>query len=248
MTKPIFNFFKMLGCGHCVSFYSKPSLEKSVWAQLNKDPELKSKVEFRMYEWGRQKQSNGELVYNKLPDEYSFVNYGPYFYLQNPTDPTVGFEMRTPNRSFETIKAWILQHVRSKPELVTASQRRPRQMSTSSSSKTEQIRLATQTNWGNRRQLPPHVQKRLQRRKGTVVEDYDEQPVQMGQPGVATQLPDYQVHEQPARVKNNLDKLFKRSPVATVDRKYKNGSNRSGAIMNRPQHTQSNKKFIFRNK
>lgn len=119
MSKPLFVFFKMLGCGHCVTFYESPTLETSVWAQLVKDKELSSKVDFVLREWGISKNSSGGVENRKLPDEYKFVNYGPYFYLQNATDSTQGFEMKDVRRTHDDIKAWILGKLQSEPKLLS---------------------------------------------------------------------------------------------------------------------------------
>jgi hypothetical protein len=116
--KPKFVFFKMLACGHCVSFYEQPEREKSVWAQLVRDKDLSAKVNFELREWGWGQDAEGNRVMHKLPEEYKFVNYGPYFYLQNGLDSTQGFEMKDVVRTFDAMKAWILNKCNTEPKLV----------------------------------------------------------------------------------------------------------------------------------
>lgn len=119
MSKPQFVFFKMHGCGHCTNFSDKPTPQTSTWAQLKADKELASKVEFlEPIEWGVKRNStSGEVTRAALPEKYKFVNYGPYFYLQNANDSTKGFEMKGVSRTHEGMKAWILEMLRTKPEL-----------------------------------------------------------------------------------------------------------------------------------
>lgn len=92
----------MLGCGHCEHFYEYPSKETSVWAQLLADPELQKTVDMQIIEFGMLKP---------LPKEYSFVNYGPYFFLQAPHTTVGGLEMQGVNRDFKSMKKWILSNV-----------------------------------------------------------------------------------------------------------------------------------------
>ena len=67
-NKPLFVFFKMNGCGHCVTFFNQ------TWPLLIKDSELRNSVEFVMYEWGR--GSDGQ-TFQQLPEEYKDrVKYG----------------------------------------------------------------------------------------------------------------------------------------------------------------------------
>lgn len=108
MSKPKFIFFKMIGCGHCDAFYGDPTEETSTWAQLKSDVELKKKVDIVLMEWNSHKP---------LPNEYSFVDYGPYFYLQNGLDSTQGFEMEGVPRTHDAMKEWILEKLRDEPKL-----------------------------------------------------------------------------------------------------------------------------------
>jgi len=127
MVKPKFLFFKMLGCGHCVTFYEKPTKETSVWAKLVRDKELSDKVDFVLYEWGKSKNSDGEVEMHQLPDKYSFVNYGPYFFLQSGADSEAdmdkdttyaqGFEVSNVGRSYDEMKNWILTKLTNEPRL-----------------------------------------------------------------------------------------------------------------------------------
>lgn len=110
MSKPKFIFFKMLGCGHCVHFYESPSKDTSPWAQLVSDKALTSKVDFVLYEWGMSKNARGEVERHLLPEEYKFVNYGPYFYLQHATDAANGLEFKDAPRTYESMKDWILKN------------------------------------------------------------------------------------------------------------------------------------------
>lgn len=127
MSKPQLVFFKMMGCGHCVHFYQSPTLETSPWSQLVRDTELSSKVDFVLREWGITKNPDGTVENRKLPDEYKFVNYGPYFWLQNGQDSTQGFEFKDAPRTYEGMKKWILEKIQLESKLTTRAAAQPPQ-------------------------------------------------------------------------------------------------------------------------
>lgn len=117
--KPKFVFFKMLGCGHCVSFFQSPTPETSTWAQLLKDPAVSKAVDSEMIEWGGI-YKDGKLQsvipvptgYEKIGPEGKGVTYGPFFYLHQAGKPLNGIEMnggKVP-RDFENMKKWILSN------------------------------------------------------------------------------------------------------------------------------------------
>ena len=124
-AKPLFTFFKMLGCGHCVQFANSPTPETSPWAQLLRDADLQAKVTFVMREWGTTQNEAGQMVRTKLPAEYSFVNYGPYFYLEAFGNPSNGFEFKADNehpRNATGMKKWILKMLASNASLTSKVQ------------------------------------------------------------------------------------------------------------------------------
>jgi len=121
--KPTFIFFKMLNCGHCVQFAEKPTPETSPWAELLRDKELQAAVNFVRYDWGTEKAANGGIVQHKLPEQYKFVNYGPYFYMHNASSVNNGLEFKDSGpRTPANMKKWILENLRKDPQL-SASRR-----------------------------------------------------------------------------------------------------------------------------
>lgn len=189
-SRPIFIFFKMHNCGHCVSFFSRPSPEKSTWAQLLRDQELASKVRFQLVEHGIKKnQDDGSVTRNVLPDEYKFVNYGPYFYLQKSGDASQGFEMKGVKRTFHDMKAWILKTIQNpkiKGKTISQKERKPR---------------APRANrMGSGKQpLPPHVLKRIEQRRAMLAMKSDDF-VQGGDPSVKQPV----VEQKPAPVQSKF--------------------------------------------
>uniref|UniRef100_A0A6C0CG75 Thioredoxin domain-containing protein n=1 Tax=viral metagenome TaxID=1070528 RepID=A0A6C0CG75_9ZZZZ len=123
--KPVFVFFKMFNCGHCTQFAEMPTAEKSPWAELLRDSELQNSVDFVRYDFGVETKS-GQTVRHKLPEQYSFVNYGPYFYLHNPNSVDNGIEF-TPaesqkyGRTAQGLKNWVKDNLRKDPKLTAAS-------------------------------------------------------------------------------------------------------------------------------
>lgn len=127
MSKPQFILFKMFGCGHCVAMVEKPTPQTSTWAKLSSDPELKSKVDFVLIEFG---MSGGKRY--PLPEKYKFVNYGPYLYLRPPQGATDADEKRNAangvefksgsgyNRTTPDLKKWIIDTLAKKPALKVA--------------------------------------------------------------------------------------------------------------------------------
>ena len=124
--KPTFLFAKMLSCGHCVQFASKPTPETSPWAILVRDPELQSKVNFVLMEWGVDKDpKTGQVVQHKRAPGFEFINYGPYFYLHAPratTDaPVIGKEFKAGEGGYQRtpadMKRWILDTLKANPQL-----------------------------------------------------------------------------------------------------------------------------------
>lgn len=119
--KPLLVFFKMFNCGHCTQFAEQPSVEASPWAEMLRDPEMQNMVEFVRYDFGIEAK-NGQTVRHKLPEQYSFVNYGPYFYLHNPNSVADGLEF-TPSdsqkytRSAKGLKNWIKDSLQKEPKL-----------------------------------------------------------------------------------------------------------------------------------
>lgn len=102
--KPLFIFFSMAGCGHCVNFKSS-----DVWAKLLRDSEVQATVNPVQIEWGFSKKSDGTLENRPLAQQYKFVNYGPYFYIHEANNAANGTEMKNVDRNnFESMKAWIL--------------------------------------------------------------------------------------------------------------------------------------------
>jgi hypothetical protein len=158
MSKPQLVFFKMMGCGHCVHFYQSPTLETSPWSQLVRDNELTSKVDFVLREWGISKNPDGTVENRKLPEEYKFVNYGPYFWLQNGQDSTQGFEFKDAPRTYEGMKKWILDKIQQEPKLTArAVSQAPqvRQAPTNIHSSTEQKNVPNHMKQiMNQRQVP----------------------------------------------------------------------------------------------
>lgn len=121
--KPTFVFFKMLNCGHCTQFAENPTPEKSPWAELLRDPELQAAVNFVRYDWGVEKKASGEMVQHKLPEEYKFVNYGPYFYMHDANNVNNGLEFKQGQDGPRTpagMKKWILDTLRKDPQLSKA--------------------------------------------------------------------------------------------------------------------------------
>lgn len=122
--KPVFVFFKMFNCGHCTQFAEMPTAEKSPWAELLKDQELQNSVEFVRYDFGIETKG-GQTVRHKLPEQYSFVNYGPYFYLHSAEGVERGLEF-TPaeaqkrGRSAQGLKAWIKENLKTNAKLTSS--------------------------------------------------------------------------------------------------------------------------------
>lgn len=122
--KPVFVFFKMFNCGHCTQFAEMPTAEKSPWAELLKDQELQNSVEFVRYDFGIETKG-GQTVRHKLPEQYSFVNYGPYFYLHSAEGVENGLEFtqaeaQKRGRTAQGLKAWIKENLKSNPKLSSA--------------------------------------------------------------------------------------------------------------------------------
>ncbi len=198
--KPTFAFFKMLGCGHCVTFAEKPSAEKSGWAQLLRDPDLQSKVNFVMYEWGSVKNEKNELVRYKLPEEYKFVKYGPYFYLHASKNAKNGHEFKPgadspyKDRSAATIKKWILDNIKKDTSLSAVSQSSAtrRNIASTNIAPVSAARATTQPRNQPRRQvekaftdpatLPDHIQKMMNRKHGFVQQEQEQHVVPIEQP------------------------------------------------------------------
>ena len=99
-----FLFFKMYGCGPCQNF------EEGPWRQLINDKDLKH-IEFEKYEWGKKRDVNGNIAFYRLPQQYSFVTYGPYICLQSKKDPKdiVTYDPRK-KRTLTALKKWILEN------------------------------------------------------------------------------------------------------------------------------------------
>lgn len=121
--KPKFVFLGMDTCGHCVNFKSKPSVETSPWAQLLRDKELQSKVDFVFIKHGFVKNEKGVTERRPLSGMYDHVQYGPFFQLQSPDysdnkakDTFV--EMKGVVRNKNAIKKWILATLQQKPRLL----------------------------------------------------------------------------------------------------------------------------------
>lgn len=116
--KPKFVFFKMLGCGHCVQFFNNPTEETSTWAKLLKDPEVSSKVDSILIEWGGVYGPDRQLLsiipvppeYDSIGPEGKGVTYGPFFYLHQDGKAQNGIEMRNVAREFSSMKKWILSN------------------------------------------------------------------------------------------------------------------------------------------
>lgn len=122
--KPTFIFFKMLNCGHCTQFADNPTPETSPWATLLRDKELQAAVNFVRYDWGMEKAPEGGVVQHKLPEQYKFVNYGPYFYMHNAQSVNNGLEFKSDSNYPRTpagMKKWILDNLRKDPKLANAS-------------------------------------------------------------------------------------------------------------------------------
>ena len=126
-NKPTLVFGRMLGCGPCTAFPTKPTPETSPWATLVRDAELQSKVNFVLMEWGVEKDpQTGALVQHKRAPGFDFINYGPYFYLHAPrasTDaPVVGKEFKAGEGGYQRtpadMKRWILDTLKANPQLV----------------------------------------------------------------------------------------------------------------------------------
>ncbi|MDG7050478.1 MAG: hypothetical protein JRZ94_04670 [Nitrososphaerota archaeon] len=154
--KPKFIFFKMIGCGHCVHFFESPSKETSPWALLIKDAQVQAAVDPILIEWGIKRIPDGNGGYktenHPLPDEYKFVNYGPYFYLQSANSAAGGLEMKNVRRTPEDMKKWILENA---PKYANA--KRPEKAEVRSEPGHPQIFNANRINT-----LPANLQKRLQ--------------------------------------------------------------------------------------
>lgn len=119
--KPTFVFFKMLNCGHCTQFAEKPTPETSPWAELLRDKELQAAVNFVRYDWGMEKAASGGVVQHKLPEQYRFVNYGPYFYMHNSQSVDNGLEFKDSGpRTPANMKKWILENLQRDPQLAKA--------------------------------------------------------------------------------------------------------------------------------
>lgn len=109
---PKFIFFKMTGCGHCVHFYETPDKDTSEWGKLISDRELQHKVSFEMIEWGREKSLTAPYD--------TIVRYGPFLWLQHPTDNANGFEFNKKGdpqvpRTADGIKKWINEKLSTNP-------------------------------------------------------------------------------------------------------------------------------------
>lgn len=106
MLKPKvkFIYFSMYGCSHCYSFEKSPKPETSVWSKLQNDPELRKLLEFNQINFGNQHGIN-----RKLPIKYYFVEFAPYFCLENG-ERTSCISRNIP-RTYDTIKNWILENL-----------------------------------------------------------------------------------------------------------------------------------------
>jgi hypothetical protein len=139
-------------------FKEKPTKETSPFAMLVRDKELTAKVDIVLYEWGMQKNPDGSVTNHQLPEEYKFVNYGPYFYLQHATDSTKGFEMKDVQRTPEAMKKWIFEKLASEPSLTANAASAPAKIVPKTVSAQPQVVSAQP------REIPPHVQQMLDKR------------------------------------------------------------------------------------
>lgn len=127
--KPVLIFFKMFNCGHCTQFAENPTPESSPWAELLRDKELQNTVDFVRYDFGIETKA-GQTVRHKLPEQYSFVNYGPYFYLHQPGEVENGLEFTQAEaqkytRSAKGLKTWIKDKLQKDPKFAQARRAPP---------------------------------------------------------------------------------------------------------------------------
>jgi hypothetical protein len=107
MAKPALIFFGMPWCPHCRRF------EEGGWKEMEKDVQLKNAVSLRKIDWNTRQ---GHPI-RPLPEEYKFVNYGPYFWLEAGRDANgkpVGLTFPTSERAtYENVKKWVASTLNS---------------------------------------------------------------------------------------------------------------------------------------
>lgn len=107
----VFTFFKLYGCGHCVTFKGKEGDPNSPWEQITSDQDLKDAgVEFILFEVGTVvDEKTGRQIRHDLPDAYKGKIRGyPYLELRLPNSMDEGIHY-TQSRQPDKVKAWILE-------------------------------------------------------------------------------------------------------------------------------------------
>ena len=115
---PTFIFFKKLNCPPCNSFFAETYFsENDSELRLTNDPELIGKVAFQVVEFGaRMDQKTGTIVVESIestyPDMVSRIKYAPFLWFHPPRERGKGVEYPgTQERSFPTVKKWILEQL-----------------------------------------------------------------------------------------------------------------------------------------
>lgn len=227
-SKPKFIFVKMIGCGHCVTFYQRPSKEESVWGKMLRDPELQRTVEFELIEWGNEKKSDGSVVVHKKPDFLSAINYGPGFYMHRAGNPKDGIE-KVPKGPgpFDAMKQWVMSNA---PKLSGA-----KAAPTASSGGAAQQRNIQRNqkvtapgqgkgqvlnNQGSRK-VPPHLQAQLKGLKTAKPQPTQQnaRPQQVAQTPVrkVERMPDSSSHSQRGVRKDQRTRLPKRANIQSPE-------------------------------
>ena len=106
MSKPVLTFVKMLGCGPCMNFFGNPSTETSPWAQIVKDPEVNSKFDLQVVEFGFDKATGKQY---QRPAHLNAASAFPAFMLVDSSDKSVSLLFPEQNqRTKDSVKTWAL--------------------------------------------------------------------------------------------------------------------------------------------
>jgi hypothetical protein len=108
--RPVFLFFKKIGCPPCSIFYDQIyfSTDKKQ-VRLTTDNELKDIVDFRIVEIGLDPVKRVvKTIESSYPDMVSKIKTVPFFWFHPPGQRDKGVECKV-KRDFATIKKWLIE-------------------------------------------------------------------------------------------------------------------------------------------
>lgn len=132
----VFTLYSKSTCGYCHQFKGEVKNDNgtvtinptSDWEKLKKDKSLyDAGIEFVLYQFGPEvDKTTGQTVNYILPPNLASKIRGvPYLELRLPNDTDGGVQYDGASRSFETVKTWILQKLKSEPFRSGANAARP---------------------------------------------------------------------------------------------------------------------------